>query len=57
MGERTSPLVWVVTGLVMAFLAAPSLLVIAMSFSGPATSALTSSAILWASRRGSVGWT
>src|SRR6266853_784212 len=34
MGERTSPLVWVVTGLVMAFLAAPSLLVIAMSFSG-----------------------
>jgi len=34
MGERTSLPVLVVTGLVMAFLAAPSLLVIAMSFSG-----------------------
>src|SRR5207302_8940377 len=34
MSERTSWLVWGVTGPVMAFLAAPSLLVIAMSFSG-----------------------
>jgi putative spermidine/putrescine transport system permease protein len=34
MGERTSLPVLVVTGMVMVFLAAPSLLVIAMSFSG-----------------------
>jgi putative spermidine/putrescine transport system permease protein len=33
-GERTHPLLWVVTGLVLTYLAVPSLLVIVMSFSG-----------------------
>jgi putative spermidine/putrescine transport system permease protein len=33
-GERTHPLLWVVTGLVLTYLAVPSVLVIIMSFSG-----------------------
>jgi putative spermidine/putrescine transport system permease protein len=33
-GERTHPLLWIVTGLVLTYLAAPSVLVIIMSFSG-----------------------
>jgi putative spermidine/putrescine transport system permease protein len=33
-GERTHPLLWIVTGLVLTYLAVPSVLVIIMSFSG-----------------------
>ena len=33
-GERTHPLLWVATGLVLAYLAVPSLLVVIMSLSG-----------------------
>ena len=33
-GERPHPLLWIVTGLVLAYLAVPSLLVVIMSFSG-----------------------